>query len=138
MNDDLDKNKKYITSNLFVYSFYKKRKFNIKLINTGFKSTLYVDKSFKLIESKIRSYRQQISKKISEYNKIDKSEYNFRWGPILDSWLYFVLSKVIYETDVLEFIKKKKYTHLFRIFESIIFFYKFMGCSKCYSRFTQI
>jgi|688.fasta_scaffold74888_3 putative transferase (TIGR04331 family) len=107
LHDDLDKKKKYITSNLFVYSFYKKRKFNIKLINTGFKSTLYVDKSFKLIESKIRSYRQQISKKISEYNKIDSGQYNFRWGPILDSWLYTVLSKIIYETDVLEYLKKK-------------------------------
>ena len=78
LHDNLDKKKKYITSNFFVYSFYKKRKFNIKLINTGFKSTIYIDKSFKLIESKIRSYRQQISKKIFEYNKIDSSEYNFR------------------------------------------------------------
>ena len=102
LHDDLDKKKTYITSNFFVYNFYKKRKFNIKLINTGFKSTLYIDKSLRLIESKIRSYRQQISKKISEYNKIDNSEYNFRWGLILDSFLYFVLSKIIYETDVLE------------------------------------
>ncbi len=89
--DDLDIKKNYLTTNYFIYDLYKKRKYSIKLIKTPFRSEIYVEKSLKLIKSKLSLYRDQISEKISEYNKIDSNIYNFKWGLILDTWIYVVL-----------------------------------------------
>ena len=120
--NDINKKLKYVTTNYFIYKLYKDKKFNIKFINSGFKSSNYTDAAIELIKSKTTIYRQEISKKICQYHNIKDNINNFRWGLILDTWIYLSLSKIIYETDVLKYFKKKKIPIYLKNSSNSIFF----------------
>ena len=107
IDNNLDRKKNYVTNNYYVYKFYQKKNYKITFLDLGFKTNSYVDKSLKLIKKKVILYREQISDQICKKNKILHLKQKFNWGIILDSWIYCVLSKVIYETDVLNSLNKK-------------------------------
>lgn len=106
-HNNVDKKKNYITTNYYVYKFYKKKNYKITFLDLGFKKNSYLERSLKLIKKKTILYREQISEQICKKNNILNIKRKIKWGAILDSWIYCVLSKVIYETDVLTSINKK-------------------------------